>query len=664
MLIKGSNSEERLDFFADLYQTAKNNLAEQIEKMTIYREQYDGSPKIDGSSEEAHAVRNITYELIESQVSSSIPSGKCRPRSFSEHNDRCAKNAERLVNMQRDRLPFERLNDEDERRTYTFGSSIWLAEWDESIQTHFTSGDIRLTLISPQDFFPQPFITNEDDLEYFFARFLTTKDAIMRTYDISHEEAMKTAVEDGMDGFSAIDGEDGEGGIATVIVCYYKDADGLVGRFVYSGEVVLSDIRDYYARKKHRCTKCGRAESICTCDHPKIEEMNEEYEELTKDIVINGKVAIPATSPVIRDDGSTVMESHMETVISPDGSLSIGADGLPILQEVQMPKMRKTRIPYYKPKTLPIVIRRNISQDGSLFGQSDCAFIRPQQQEINKIESRIHDKLMYAGITPFLPEDARVELDNSVFGNVIKLREGQGKKDYGIIDTTPNIQQDITQSERIYQHARYILGITRSFQGQEDTTAKSGVAKQAQIQQAAGRLESKRRMKNFAYSQLDRIIFELYLAYSDEPRPVSYRDQFGTMHNESFNRYDYVRYDKETGDYYVDDEYIFSTDNSGALEDQREAMWELNRQNLLDGAFGMPNDAGTNLRYWRAQSKAHYPNADDMVEYWQSMYTAQQNQAMMQNALNAAASDPNIASNLKAQMGANQGIGGMNNGAV
>lgn len=658
MLIKGSNSEERLDFFADLYQIAKNNLNEEIENMTTWRKQYEGSPEIDGSTEQACAVRNITYELIESQISSVIPTCKCRPRSWSAENDRCAKNAERLSNMQRDRLPFEKLNDMDERYTYIFGGSVWLVEWDESIKTHYTSGDIKLTLVSPQDFFPQPYITDEDDLEYFFVRFLTTKDDIMRTYDIDHEEAMKTTVEEGTKGYAAVEGDEGEGGIATVVVCYYKDADGLIGRFVFSGDVVLSDIRDYYARKKKRCTKCGRAESICTCDHPKIEEMEEEYEELDRDIVIDGNVVIPSMQEIVHDDGSVAMETVTTQAIDANGMMVIGADGLPVIQEVQQPKMRKTRIPYYKPKTLPIVIRRNTSQDGSIYGQSDCAFIRPQQQQINKIESRIHEKLMKSGITPCLPEDARFELNNAIFGEVLKLKPNENKNDYGTIDMTPNIQQDIQQAERIYQHARYILGITRSYQGQEDTTAKSGIAKQAQIQQAAGRLESKRRMKNFAYSQLDRIIFEQTIAYADEPRPISFRDEFGTMHNETFNRYAFVRRDEETGDYFYDDEYIFSTDNSGGLEDQREAMWEFNRQNFIDGAFGIPGDAGTNLRYWRAQSKAHYPNADDIVEYWQTMYQAQQNQAMAQNALNAAAADPRIMEMLKNQGGMNNNVTG------
>ena len=44
-----------------------------------------------------------------------------------------------------------------------------------------------------------------------------------------------------------------------------------------------------------------------------------------------------------------------------------------------------THIPYYLPKHFPSVIRRNTSCAGQLLGQSDCAFIRPQQQAINKV---------------------------------------------------------------------------------------------------------------------------------------------------------------------------------------------------------------------------------------------------------------------------------------
>ncbi len=52
----------------------------------------------------------------------------------------------------------------------------------------------------------------------------------------------------------------------------------------------------------------------------------------------------------------------------------------------------------------------------------------------------------------------------------------------------------------------------------------TGKAKQLQIQQAAGRLDSKRQMKNAAYAEIDRIIVQDYLAYADEPRPATFRD--------------------------------------------------------------------------------------------------------------------------------------------
>ena len=62
-----------IDFFKDLYQNAKNHMGGTFERFTRNSEQYNGSKEIDGSAEPAKYVRNITYELIESQVSSNIP---------------------------------------------------------------------------------------------------------------------------------------------------------------------------------------------------------------------------------------------------------------------------------------------------------------------------------------------------------------------------------------------------------------------------------------------------------------------------------------------------------------------------------------------------------------------------------------------------------------
>ena len=320
---------------------------------------------------------------------------------------------------------------------------------------------------------------------------------------------------------------------------------------------------------------------------------------------------------VKRSDGS-VIPSHTPR-LSPIGEVL--SKRLSVCDENHLHNalLEKTKIPYYTPTRFPVVIRKNTSKDGSVFGQSDCEFIRPEQQEINKLESRIMQKLLRAGITPIVPEDAQVTLNNGIFGQMIKLKPGESVGMYGTIDTTPSIAQDVMQSDRLYEHAKRIIGISDTYMGLNDDSAQSGKAKQLQVEQAAGRLESKRRMKQSAYADIDRIIFEYYLAYADEPREIAYKDAYGRTHNAHFNRYDFVEFDTVTGEYYYDDGYLFSIDLNGGVEQRREQLWEKNLENLKAGTLGDPEAPITLLRYWQNQERAHYPHARENVEYFQSL---------------------------------------------
>jgi len=78
-------------------------------------------------------------------------------------------------------------------------------------------------------------------------------------------------------------------------------------------------------------------------------------------------------------------------------------------------------------------------------------------------------------------------------------------------------------------------------------------------------LESKRKMKNAAYADIDAIIFQLYLAYADEPRMVTFRDNEGNLQNAQFNRYDFLERDLD-GEYYYNDSYLFATDPAEILK--------------------------------------------------------------------------------------------------
>lgn len=610
---------EKLAFFQDLYQRAKNHSAEVYEEMKRHKEQYDGSKEIDGGAP-AKVVRNITYELIESQVATYIPTPAVSPEMHSQRNIRNAKAIEMMLQGKRNKLPFERMNDIDERYTTIYGGSVWLVEFDDSIRTPTTIGDIKVTCLAPDRFFGQENVFEIEDMEYCFLRFPTTKDEIVRRYGVSEEVAEETEHEEVK--------EDDEY-TATVIVCYYKDADDLVCQYVFSGDVCLLDVSDYYARKRRVCAVCGSREGICSCEKPEYEEMSAEEEEIDHPIKLSDGTVLAPQSQVIKN-GIPQTQQAPQVMRTPTGEMIFDDSQnvlTPAMQMVDVPVTEPTVVPYYRPKRLPVVIRKNISQEDSVFGQSDCAAIREQQQLINKVETRIAEKILKAGVYAIVPNDYEGDLTTGILNQVLRSNASNYNQ-FGRIDMQTDISRDIAEAERLYDHAKRILGISDSFQGQYDSSAQSGVAKQMQIQQAAGRLESKRRMKNAAYADIDRLIFELMLAFADEPRPAAYKDPLGRWQNVSFSRYDFLERD-ENGKYFYNDQYLFACDASVDMEGNRPLLWQENRNNFTAGAYGNPQDPACQLIYWQNMENAHYPWARENVERLEAQ-VAQQMQMMQE----------------------------------
>ena len=612
----------KLAFFQDLYNEARSYSDKLYEKLNQNIEQYKGSKKIDGSEVDAKQVRNITYELVESQVTSYLPTPAVSPKMYNDRNERNAKSIETLLRNKRNELPFEKLNDIDERFNPIYGGSIWLIEWDNSITTHNTVGDLKISCLSPKKFTGQPNIYDVKEMEYCFIEFETTKEDIVRKYGVTPEVADETESEENADDKTA-----------TLYVCYYKNDADKVCQYIWSADTELSDIEDYYARKRYVCKKCGKRKEICSCEKGDYELQNEEYEELEEDIILTDGEILPAMSPVIKD-GQVVTETVKQQAILEDGSVAledINGVKLPVMVDVQVPKMEKTKLPFYTPNILPIVIRKNTSEEDSLLGQSDVEFIRPQQQAINKIESRIVEKLMGSGVFPIVPEEFNGEIDNSIWKKVFRAKPSTFNM-FGRVDLQVDITRDIAQSDRLYDQAKRILGISDSYQGQYDASAQSGKAKQIQVNQAAGRLDSKRQMKNAAYAEIDQIIFQYYLAYADEPRPASYKDAMGRTQNCMFNRYDFIERD-EAGEYYYNDEYLFSTDATVDVERNRETLWQENRINFQQGAYGDPTQLTTLLIFWLNMEKAHYPWAHDNVERIKEEIQRQQEIAQYQQQI-------------------------------
>ena len=552
-----TKTNERLEKFKELYTAALIQAEGNRERLCRHMNQYLGSDEIDGSSERASVVRNITYEIIESQIDADIPPVKVDTSCYSTKRDRNARAVERLCSALRSRLPFAELNDRDERYTYIYGGSVFYVEWDSTPSDNAGEGGVKVHLLSPLDFIPQPNVSAVEDMEYCFLHFTTTRGELMSRYGADERELALADCE------YAIAEGDGLGDTVALIIAFYKDEEGRCGRFVFSGDLALEDIPDYYSRKSRICHNCNKPTDLCQCEKPDHTLTNIE--------------------------GETVTNEMGESVY----------------------------IPYYVPKDFPIIVRKNTISDMTLLGGSDCERIRSQQQAVNKIESRILQKLLRSGVTPIMPEGTAITLSNAVFGQIIKTRPGESPTSYGTIDTTPDISQDIKASDRLYDHAKRVLGISDALQGLDNTKSESGYARELKIARSASRLETKKRMKQLAYCRLYELIFKHYLAFADKPRRFAFRDTLGRIDFSEFNRYDFI--EEGDGGYYYDDSYLFTVDERASQSYQSEELWQTNLVNLEKGTLGDRESPETLLRYWQLQDKAHFPNARENVEYFQDI---------------------------------------------
>lgn len=542
--------KDKLAFFTSLLDGAREKACDVSDGLSSAYKQYKGESTL---IPQPITTRNITYELIESEVSTDIPIPKVSVSENGEARQRNARRIEALLSGLRDSLPYEKLNDSDERMTYVYGASLFLVEWDESSMHSGEVGSVRLTHISPTSFLPQPDVSALDDMEYFFLFFTSGKDELARTYSLS-EKALAAIGSD----------ED----TLEVTVCFYKNEEGKISRFIFSGDTVLSDVEDFYGRKRLVCSECSLDASLCRC-HGEKTLISEEFEYAFDDIPL--------------------------------------ADGRVIA--------KGSAIRRYRPKRFPLVIRKNTSFEDDLFGQSDCLFIRPQQDEINKVLSRVHEKMMMAGLYPYKPDGCQFRYDNSIGGKVLSLRPGESPNMFGVLDTSPDIDKDLAYIESTYRDAKRILGISDAYVGEGDALSVSGKSRSIQVAQAEGRLASKRVMKNAAYAELDRLIFEFYLAYADEPRCVVVRDSFYRSHGDAFCRYDFLVEGKD-GIWEYDDDYRFSVDSERPSREEREKLWQYNLDNYCAGGFGPLGERESLARYWASQVECAYPGAKKNLSYF------------------------------------------------
>ena len=561
------------------FENAKSKYQDELDRMEMQKKYYIGDRHVKGNPNKTSGyaskmsinVRNIAYELIESQIDSSIPMPKVT--AIHEEDKDKAKIIEDFIKNEMKSLNFNILNDLQERLTPMLGGDFILVEWNNQKGYHCTIGDLDVSNIHPKQVIPQPGITEIDKMDYIFIRTSQTKDYVKRRFgkDVSEEEETDNDIREG------VTSDD----IVTVVTAYYKNEKGGIGLFRWCGDVVLEDMEDYQARRIEVCKECGA----------------------------------PKTGDVCEKCGSKRFEvrtDDMETVRF-------------VENEIEM----EIQIPYYKPDQFPLVLRKNISVYDKLLGCSDVDVIEDQQDTIKKLGSKINEKLLKGGSFVTLPSDVGVDTTDEEL-KIIRIDNPAQKALIDVITAQADIGQDRTMLEMNYQWAKSALGITDSYQGKYDSSATSGTAKQYSINQAAGRLESKRVMKNQAYAQLYELMFKFALAYADQPIPINSQGKDGVQVFAHFDKMDFLKMDA-AGQYYWNDEFIFDTDPTSTLLTNREAMWNQADLKLQSGAFGPISELETNYLYWLEQERNGYPNAGEIKkEIERRMEERKQQESMLQ----------------------------------
>jgi len=635
-----------------------------------------GDTKTDGGFKKTSHVRNIVFENIESQVSSSIPQPKVTPRR--KKDEHLADIIEHFLRNELDRLPFETINDMAERTVPMQGGVGFHMEWDNSKRTHSTVGELVVNMIHPKQFAPQPGVyTGIEDMDWFILKVPTTKEAIRRKYGIDVQLEGESEPE-----VRSADGETITDDAVTQYIGYARNDKGGIDRYSWVNDTELEDLENYQARRQPVCAKCGRVRplpgQIISNNVPAALGnllpdpergfagglIPEDVEQEVAGRLMAGEMArqmLEGTAPADltgipvqseqaspepeRYDGGPCpwcgskkfisQEQEYEEIMVPMKT----ATGVKIpgvtsgFGEDGRPAMIPTKIPFYKPDLYPIILQRSVSTYGKLLGSSDVDIIRDQQNTINRMEQKIIDRLVKAGTRITLPDRADLRTDPED-GERWFLGNPADKSMIGVYQFSGDLQYELLYLANVYEEARQILGITDSFQGRTDPTATSGKAKEFSAAQAAGRLESKRVMKNAAYATIFEMMFKFWLAYSDEPRPVSFKNSKGEMEYEEFNRYDFLEQDGD-GAYFWNDQFLFSCDTSAPLASNREAMWQETRMNLQTGAFGDPASTETLILFWSKMEELHYPGAGSTKKFLEERLEREQAQQMQMMAMAA-----------------------------
>jgi hypothetical protein len=194
----------------------------------------------------ANNVRNVIFEFIETQADSAIPQPLITAKS--PENEGLAKAIEDSLKADILDLHIERHNDQQERTCPIQGHSLFEILWNTNKRTHTYIGGIDVRLIHPKQFVPYPGVWEIQQMPYFFIMSSVTKQFIKDRYDVDVSE--ETESDPQINSLKDIGASNKASDKVTEKVCWYKDDDGDIGRYVWCNDIKLESLPKIFKRKQ------------------------------------------------------------------------------------------------------------------------------------------------------------------------------------------------------------------------------------------------------------------------------------------------------------------------------------------------------------------------------------------------------------------------------
>ena len=519
------------------------------------------------TSEDMKALRKLAFELVEQKVNPRIPAPKMTPRY---HSDLVTVSAtESLIKQEMDRMLSEETHDESERSTL-IDSMTWLkVSWDPFDNTHERSGMPVVENCPIDTVYPQPGVKNYKNLEYIFEK---RKLTLARLLDL-YGRAVKSD--------SSMD-------VVDIIEVYYLNVDRHVGRFVYTEDdlTVLANDLEWGMRRRRECEDCGAIvpiDTVCpNCGGTHMAYVGVKAQRLQQDLQF-------ITNPYRVGESDDKAQDNMTTKSN---------EAIPA----------NTEIPFYLIRQLPFVPKRTIKVPYDLYGISEVELLLESQDSMNKFLNKAERKSAMSKTYVTKLKDTNIDDDDNEI-TYVEVESAQEGAAIQVKQVVSNITEEITMAQLLYEGAKSTSGVTNTDQGKTDPSARSGKAKQLQLQASQTRQAAPMTQRNVAYSGVYELIFKYLLAYSDEERSYVKLLPDGTSREEVWSKYMFLDKDKN-GEFYYRDDFAWSVDGATEITQDRAAMWQLIDNDYLNGVMGTAIDPVRALRmYWHMKDQANYPTA-------------------------------------------------------